>query len=162
VSAAGFDLEASLGYVVNQVARQMTKELNQRLHPFGVTVPQWLVLAVLWQQDGLAQNAIADRIGSDRPTLTAILKLMTAQGLVHRDRDKADNRYQRVYLTAAGQRLHRSLPALATEVNEAAMAGLSTADRATLMSLLNRVRATLGSGHTPPAGSTEGQRPGSG
>jgi len=120
------------------------------------------VLAVLWQQDGLAQNAIADRIGSDRPTLTAILKLMTAQGLVHRDRDKADNRYQRVYLTAAGQRLHRSLPALATEVNEAAMAGLSTADRATLMSLLNRVRATLGSGHTPPAGSTEGQRPGSG
>ena len=139
-----FDLEASFGFVVNQVGRRMTRELNQQLQPFGVTVPQWLVLAVLWQQDGLAQNVIADLTGSDRPTLTAMLKLMTAQGLVRRDRDEEDNRYQRVYLTPAGQRLRGELPPLAVMVNEAAMAGLSPQDRATLMSLLNWVRANFG------------------
>lgn len=145
-----FDLETSLGYLVGAVSRRMTRELNQQSQPFGVTAPQFVVLAVLWQQDGLAQNVIADLIGSDRPTLTNMLKLMTAQGLVRRDRDEADNRYQRVYLTPAGQRLQATLPAMATKVNEAAMADLSTQDRATLISLLNRVRATLGAGRTPP------------
>jgi DNA-binding MarR family transcriptional regulator len=151
-SAPPFDLDASLGYVITQTARRMTRELNQRLQPHGVTAAQWVVLAVLWQQDGLPQNVIADLVGSDRPTLTAMLKLMTAQGLVRRDRDEADNRYQRVYLTPVGQRLRDQLPPLAVMVNDAAMAGLSPQDRATLMSLLNRVRANLGSGPIPHAG----------
>jgi DNA-binding MarR family transcriptional regulator len=107
------------------------------------------VLAVLWQYDGLAQNVMADLIGSDRPTLTAMLKLMTAQGLVRRDRNAADNRYQRVYLTPEGRRLRGKLPALAARVNEAAAADLSPEDLATLMSLLNRIRATLGAARTP-------------
>jgi DNA-binding MarR family transcriptional regulator len=149
--APAFDLETSPGYLVGMVSRRMTRELNQQLQPFGVTAPQFVVLAVLWQHDGLAQNVIADLIGSDRPTLTAMLKLMTAQGLVRRGRDAADNRYQRVYLTPAGQRLQATLPALAAKVNEAAMADLSTEDRATLMSLLNRLRTALGAGRTPPS-----------
>lgn len=149
--APPFDLEASFGFVVTQVARRMTRDLNQQLRPYGITVPQWLVLAVLWQHDGLPQNAIAALTGSDRPTVTAMLKLMTTQGLVRRDRDQADNRYQRVYLTPAGLRLRDQLPPLAVRVNDAAMAGLSPADRATLMSLLTRVRANLGSGSISPA-----------
>jgi DNA-binding MarR family transcriptional regulator len=67
------------------VSRRMIRELNQRLQPSGVTAAQFVVLAVPWERDGLAQNVIADLIGSDRPTLTAMLKLMTAQGLVRRD-----------------------------------------------------------------------------
>jgi DNA-binding MarR family transcriptional regulator len=150
--APEFDLDASFGFVVTQAARQMTRELNQQLQPFGVTAAQWVVLAVLWRQDGLPQNVIADLIGSDRPTLTAMLKLMTAQGLVRRDRDEDDNRFQRVYLTSAGQRLRAALPPLAIDVNNAAMAGLSTTERATLVSLLNKVRANLDSGRIPRTG----------
>ena len=151
VGAPPFDLEASLGYLVGVVSRRMTRELNQQLQPLGVTAPQFVVLAVLWQRDGLAQNVIADLIGSDRPTLTVMLKLMTAQGLVRRDRDAADNRYQRVYLTPEGRRLQETLPALAARVNEAAAADLSPEDLATLMSLLNRIRTTLGTARTPPS-----------
>jgi MarR family transcriptional regulator, organic hydroperoxide resistance regulator len=151
VGAPPFDLEASLGYLVGVVSRRMTRELNQQLQPLGVTAPQFVVLAVLWQHDGLAQNVIADLIGSDRPTLTAMLKLMTAQGLVRRDRDAADNRYQRVYLTPEGRRLRETLPALAARVNEAAAADLGPEDLATLMSLLNRIRTTLGAARTPPS-----------
>jgi DNA-binding MarR family transcriptional regulator len=147
-TASAFDLETSLGYLVGVVSRRMTRELNQQLQPFGITAPQFVVLAVLWQQDGLTQNAIAELTGSDRPTLTAMLKLMTAQGLVRRDRDAADNRYQRVYLTPEGLRLRTALPALAGRVNEATAADLSLEDLDTLMSLLNRVRATLGAGRT--------------
>ena len=135
------------------VSRRMTRELNQQLQPFGVTAAQFVVLAVLWEQDGLAQNLIADLIGSDRPTLTAMLKLMTAQGLVRRDRDAADNRYQRVYLTPAGRRLQETLPALAAGVNEAAAADLSADDLAVLRSLLGRVRTALGVARIAPGAS---------
>ena len=154
-SAGGpaFELEASLGYLAGMVSRRMTRELNQQLQPFGVTAAQFVVLAVLWERDGLAQNVIADLIGSDRPTLTAMLKLMTAQGLVRRDRDAADNRYQRVYLTPAGRRLQETLPALAAGVNEAAAADLSPDDLAALRSLLSRVRTTLGTARTAPGAS---------
>jgi len=151
--AQAFELETSLGYLVGMVSRRMTRELNQQLQPFGVTAAQFVVLAVLWEQDGLAQNLIADLIGSDRPTLTAMLKLMTAQGLVRRDRDAADNRYQRVYLTPAGRRLRETLPALAAGVNEAAAADLSADDLAVLRSLLGRVRTALGVARIAPGAS---------
>jgi MarR family transcriptional regulator, organic hydroperoxide resistance regulator len=151
-STPPFDLDASLGYVITQTARRMARELHHRLQPYGVTAAQWVVLAVLWQQDGLPQYLIADLIDSDRPTLTAMLKLMVGQGLVRRDRDEADNRYQRVHLTPAGQRLRDQLPPLAVMVNDSAMAGLSPQDRATLISLLNQVRANLSSGPIPSAG----------
>lgn len=114
------------------------------------------MLAVLWQHDGLTQNMIAEFIGSDRPTLTAMLKLITAQGLVRRGRDAADNRYQRVYLTPDGRRLRETLPAPAARVNEAAAADLSPDDLATLMLLLNRIRTTPGAARTPP-GTSEPQ-----
>jgi len=122
--AQAFELETSLGYLVGMVSRRMTRELNQQLQPFGVTAAQFVVLAVLWEQDGLAQNLIAD-----------------------------DNRYQRVYLTPAGRRLRETLPALAAGVNEAAAADLSADDLAVLRSLLGRVRTALGVARIAPGAS---------
>ncbi len=72
-------------------------------------------------------------------------------GSSSRGRDAADNRYQRVYLTPDGRRLRETLPAPAARVNEAAAADLSPDDLATLMSLLNRIRTTLGAARTPPS-----------
>jgi DNA-binding MarR family transcriptional regulator len=73
-----------------------------------LTYPQYLVLLVLWEQDGLAVKNIGQQLQLDSGTLTPILKRLEAAGFVSRRRDPADERQVRVSLTSRGQEI-RSL-----------------------------------------------------
>lgn len=83
---------------LNKVYRQLLKEL-------GLTYPQYLVMLVLWEGDGLTVSAIGDRLFLDSPTLTPLLKRLEALGLVSRLRSASDERQVIVSLTPAGRRL---------------------------------------------------------
>ena len=96
---AGFAIDESLGYLVNQLAKKLAGSFNERLAEYGLTTTQWGVLACLWREDGLSQRDLSRRTGTDPATLTEMLKRMEARGLVRRVRDPDNNRLQRVYLT---------------------------------------------------------------
>jgi MarR family transcriptional regulator, organic hydroperoxide resistance regulator len=83
---------------LNKVYRQLLKEL-------GITYPQYLVMLVLWEGDGLTVSAISERLFLDSPTVTPLLKRLEALGLVARQRSASDERQVIVTLTAAGRRL---------------------------------------------------------
>lgn len=139
----GFDLRQSLGFLVNHLAKKMTAQLNARLAGHQLTTTQWAVLSCLWAQDGLTQQEISQRSGIDAATLTEMLKRMAARGLVRRERDPDNNRYQRVYLTAEDPTLRDTITAMALTTNDRATAGFSATERDTLISLLGRAIANL-------------------
>jgi DNA-binding MarR family transcriptional regulator len=139
----GFDLGQSLGFLVNQLAKKMTAQFNARLAEHHLTTTQWAALACLWAEDGLTQQEISRRTGIDAATLTEMLKRMAARGLVRRERDQHNNRYQRVYLTADDPTLRDTIVAMAATTNQEATAGFSAADRRRLISLLQRAIANL-------------------
>jgi DNA-binding MarR family transcriptional regulator len=70
-----------------------------------VTYPQYLVLLVLWERDGLSVSDIGERLYLDSGTLTPLLKRLEAQGLVDRSRDPQDERRVVIRLTAAARAL---------------------------------------------------------
>jgi hypothetical protein len=68
----------------------MTKLYKPLLEPLGLTYPQYLVMLVLWQHDGLGVGEIGERLALDSGTLTPLLKRLEQAGLVLRLRDAAD------------------------------------------------------------------------
>jgi DNA-binding MarR family transcriptional regulator len=83
----------------------MTKLYKPLLEELGLTYPQYLVMLVLWEGDGLMVSELGQRLSLDSGTLTPLLKRLESAGLVSRMRDLADERRVHIHLTAAGRKL---------------------------------------------------------
>jgi MarR family transcriptional regulator, organic hydroperoxide resistance regulator len=90
----------------------MNKVYHKLLRELGVTYPQYLVLLVLWERDGLMVSEIGERLFLDSATLTPLLKRMEAAGLLQRARAKEDERQVIVSLTGHGRELKRRAAAV--------------------------------------------------
>ena len=134
-----FSLDDSLGFVLNRAAQRMKRAFELRLMAHDVTTAQWSVLARVAEEEGLTQLELAKRSMFDRPTITGIVSRLEARKLIVRKQAKHHARAYAVYLTAAGKALFAQLPPLAQEVNALAERNLSSAERRTLVSLLNRL-----------------------
>ena len=83
----------------------LNKAYRQLLAPLKLTYPQYLVMLVLWQQDGLTVSAIGAQLYLDSATLTPLLKRLAQQGHLTRQRAEHDERQVQIYLTEAGRAL---------------------------------------------------------
>ena len=105
-------LNNQLCFALYSTSLAMTKMYKPMLDAIGLTYPQYLVMLVLWEEDGLTVSEIGERLFLDSGTLTPLLKRVEAAGLLARQRDTEDERRVRVKLTAAGN----SLRAKATDI----------------------------------------------
>src|SRR5579872_6914392 len=133
----------SVGYLVRQTHRAFTRALQARIAPHGVSIGMWFFLRALWQEDGISQRELSQRVGMMEPTTASALTNMERKGLVRRLRNKSDRRIVNVFLTERGRALRRGLLPLAAEVNEAALRGVSVNEVAQLRALLTKLRTRL-------------------
>lgn len=98
-------LDNQLCFAVYSASLAMTRLYKPLLEKLGLTYPQYLVLLVLWEHDGLTVSEVGERLSLDSGTLTPLLKRLEANGLVARIRDVADERRVHVNLTAVGRKL---------------------------------------------------------
>ena len=82
------------------------------MEELGLTYPQYLVLLVLWEEDGLPVNEIGQKLLLNTNTVTPLLKRMEAQGLVSRQRSAEDERRVLVSLTPQGRALREEAQAI--------------------------------------------------
>lgn len=136
-------LEKSVGYQVRMTHRALQRYLQAKIGPHGVTLGMWYFLRILWREDGLTQRELSHRIGTREPTTLMAIAAMERQGLVVRERDRADRRKRIVTLTAAGRRLETKLLPVAAEVVNAAIAGFSKRDTALLLKFLSAIQHNL-------------------
>ena len=133
----------SVGYLVRQTHRAFTRALQARIAPHGVSIGMWFFLRALWQEDGVSQRELSQRVGMMEPTTASALTNMERKGLVRRIRNRTDRRVVNVFLTERGRVLRRELLPLAAEVNEAALRGVSVNEVAQLRALLAKLRTRL-------------------
>lgn len=100
---ASLRLGNQLCFAVYAAAHAFTAAYKPLLDKLGLTYPQYLVLLVLWEEDGLTVKAIGQRLHLDSGTLTPVLKRLEAAGFVRRRRDDQDERQVRVTLTDKGR-----------------------------------------------------------
>ncbi len=99
------DLESQFCFALYSTTLALGKVYAPILAGLGLTYPQYLVMLVLWQEDGLTVRALGEQLHLNSGTLTPMLKRMEQAGLVRRSRDKKDERLVRTELTAAGRGL---------------------------------------------------------
>jgi DNA-binding MarR family transcriptional regulator len=134
---------SSLGYQVNHLARLLAQALRRRTESVGVVPGQFAQLLALYEQDGLTQGELCERVRIEQPTMAVTLKRMERDGLVERVSDPNDGRRARVMLTARSRRLEKRLTGSARDVNAVATEGLTDAEVESLMATLDRLIANL-------------------
>jgi DNA-binding MarR family transcriptional regulator len=103
VPADALALENQFCFALYSASHAMTKAYKPLLDRLGLTYPQYLVMLVLWEQDGILVKDIGARLFLDSGTLTPLLKRLEANGLVARNRDPQDERQVRISLSAEGR-----------------------------------------------------------
>lgn len=89
-------------FPVYAASRLITRGYQPYLDRLGITYPQYLVLMVLWESDGLPVNDIARRLILNTNTITPLLKRMEEQEIIARKRSADDERKVMVHLTEKG------------------------------------------------------------
>ena len=102
---AALMLDNQLCFALYSASLAMTKLYKPLLDELGLTYPQYLVMLVLWEGDGLMVSELGQRLCLDSGTLTPLLKRLEASGFVSRLRAAEDERRVHIHLTAAGRKL---------------------------------------------------------
>ncbi|WP_339870038.1 MarR family transcriptional regulator [uncultured Algoriphagus sp.] len=99
-------------------SRLLIQFIQSGLNELNLTYPQFLVLSVLWEEDGLKVNEIGKRLYLDSGTLTPLLKKLEAMNYVRRQRGEADERTVHVELTYPGKSLQVKAHEIIEPLNE--------------------------------------------
>ena len=86
-----------------------SKEIIRRYKPIldelDITYTQYLVLLVLWEQDGILVKDLGARLYLDSGTLTPLLKKLESKGYISRNKGEKDEREVYISLTSLGKEI---------------------------------------------------------
>ncbi|MFF3910096.1 MarR family winged helix-turn-helix transcriptional regulator [Streptomyces sp. NPDC001848] len=112
------DIDECVVFALGKAYQQVHGELKRRLKSVGLTVPQYSVLAGLWEQDGRTAAQLCERLVMDSATITGVLDRLERAGLVTRAADDRDRRLVRLRLTPRGAALREEVDRTVAELNE--------------------------------------------
>lgn len=136
-------LDRAFGFVLHDIARLLRKRYEQRARPLGLTRAQWQILAHLQRHEGINQSGLADILELEPVTVGRLIDRMEEAGWVERCADPADRRAHRLFLTERARPMVGQCRSLGEKLYAEAFAGLTDADRETLINLLVQVRSNL-------------------
>ena len=101
----------SLSQVLYTSSRLLIQQIQIVLKEFGLTYPQFLVMQILWEEDGLKVHELGTRLVLDSGTLTPLLKKLEGQNFLKRKRGEEDERTVNIHLTYPGKSLQSKVSA---------------------------------------------------
>ena len=137
-----------LCFAIYSTAHAFNRVYKPLLERLGLTYPQYLVMLVLWERDGVPVKEIGERLFLDSGTLTPLLKRLEAAQLVKRTRSTADERQVLIALTSQGQALREKARTVPQSILAAAACSVAelSAMKNDLVALRDRLNAMVGEG----------------
>ena len=139
-------LDNQICFAVYSATHAFNRVYKPLLDRLGLTYPQYLVMLVLWERDGVPLKDIGERLFLDSGTLTPLLKRLEAAQLVKRARSTEDERQVLIALTAQGQALREKARSVPTSILAASdcSVGELTAMKNEIVALRDRLNAVVG------------------
>lgn len=126
-----------------RASAKMRKDYADSLRAVDIYVGQDHLLWQLWNQDGVTQTELCDRMGCEPPTLTNMVKKLEAYGLLTRKKDALDARVTRVFLTEEGRKIKGPLDEIWEKHQDKMLKGISMEEQYILKRLLQQIDANL-------------------
>lgn len=137
-------LSSQICFPLYTASRLITKAYKPYLDALGVTYPQYLVLMVLWENDGLSVNQITEKLLLNTNTISPLLKRMEKMELLKRNRSSEDERSVIVELTESGKKLKtEALPIPEKLFNELISNNIKIEDMLKLKDILSELILAL-------------------
>src|SRR5579872_2199355 len=139
-------LDNQICFAVYSASHAFNRVYKPLLDRLGLTYPQYLVMLVLWERDGVPLKEIGERLHLDSGTLTPLLKRLEQAGLVRRTRSTEDERQVLIGLTAQGNALKEKARAVPPSILAAAQCSVAelTAVKDEIVALRDRLNAMAG------------------
>jgi DNA-binding MarR family transcriptional regulator len=139
------DSTAELGRLLRRASRAATKVYRSRVKELELTHRQAAAVLALVEQPGATLSNLADAVGADQATASALIDRLLAADLVRRETNPADRRRAMLYPTEKALQLAQALAGarLASEDRIRAVLGNAGSDRLAklLVRLVNGLEA---------------------
>ncbi len=141
-ASSGF-VSSYLLYLLAAASEAASEQFHLRVREMGLRIPEWRVMACLYDQDGLMITQLAHYALMEQSRITRIIDQMATRGLVVRRNDNVDGRRVRIYLTEDGQALSGELVEAAKTHERQLLKGLSTEGAKNLKPALKALLSSL-------------------
>ena len=120
-----FPLDDFLGHIIHCTDMKAAVGLLRTFQDKGynITPGHYIILTILWEQEGIHQSALADSTLKDRHNITRMLNLLEKNGYIKREIDPSDKRIFRIYLTETGKALKQEVTQVVSEYFKKCFAG---------------------------------------
>lgn len=130
-----------LSVLANTVSRSIARLYADR---FGLTIPEWRVLAILGDSGPATSAEICGRTAMDKVQVSRAIQRLVSARLVSRRTDPADRRRATIAMTAKGAEVHREVVPLALSREAILLDGFTAEERRLLDRLLERLADRAG------------------
>ncbi len=127
-----------LSILSNTVSSTIASAYNKR---FGLSIPEWRVIAVLGRFPGLSAVEVADRTLMDKVAVSRAVTKLIKTGRIDRQFADADRRRSILHLSEEGRQVHDEIAPLALKFEEDLLRGLSEEEVQTLNVVMERLLA---------------------
>ena len=108
---------------------------------FGLTIPEWRLIAVIAEVEAITQADIGERTRMDKVTVSRAAIALVERGLLERAPNPGDKRSHHLSLTPSGRDLYASVAPKALELESRIFAPFSQQELNDFVAMLRRIDA---------------------
>ena len=136
-------MKEDIRILFTRTSAKMRKDYADALRAVDIYVGQDHLLWQLWNQDGVTQTELCERMGCEPPTLTNMVKKLEAYGLLIRKKDTLDARVTRVFLTEEGREIRGPIDDIWEKHQDKMLKGINQEEQQLLKRLLQQIDRNL-------------------
>ncbi len=137
-----FKLEDFLPYRLSVAASRVSRMFARRYsEAYGLSIPEWRVLAVIGRFDTLSPSAVGELAAMDKVKVSRAAASLVARGLLRQSHDPTDGRGRLLRLTRRGISVYEGMVPLACELESQLAEGLSRTEWSVLLKALEKLSA---------------------
>lgn len=133
----------AFGYLLNDVTRHLRRHFDRRAIRLGLTRAQWRALKTIARKEGMSQAELAEQLEMEPIPVGRVIDRLQQAGFVERRADPTDRRRWCLHLAARAHQVVGDMDAIALQLRAEALAGISRADVALLVDVLERIKGNL-------------------
>lgn len=126
--------------------RMAFRQALQRIlkeHNVDMTFEMLQIMSNLWHQQGLSQQALAEKTAKDKACMTNLMNNLEKKGWVNRQEDPSDRRNRLVYLTPEGEKMNDNVRPLIHDLYAQIATHMGSDDIQSTISQLRRLDELL-------------------
>lgn len=132
-------LDSLVGYNARRATLVIVDAFLRNMAVYGLRPVDFSVLSLIGHNPGITSRQLCATLNLQPPNLVGMVNQLQARELILRRPHPHDGRAMGLHLTPAGKKMMKQAEVTAFELEEAATARLSAAERKTLMQLLRKI-----------------------